>query len=122
MRTYLWLAGLVLGLCLAGPARAQSAVTFGPAIIGPIQNHVVDTRNVNVPIASPMTVPNSQFKLTSLFPNLTRMSNKTVIGSSKFPTPDQMSKAAPNYFKPFQMYRAQPTNVNATTSMLSTTK
>jgi hypothetical protein len=122
MRTYLWVAGLGLGLCLAGPARAQSAVTFGPAIIGPIQNHVVDTRNVNVPIASPMTISNTSFRLTSLFPNLTRMSNTTVFGSSTFPTPAQMSAGAPNYFKAFQMYRPQPTNVNPATSLLTKKK
>jgi hypothetical protein len=113
MRTYLSLAGLVVGLCLAGPARAQSAVTWGPAIIGPLQSHVVDTRNVNVPIAASMpSNPTAGFRLTNLFPTLTRMNNSPPQGRSTFPTPAQMQKGYTNYFKPFQMYRALPSAVN----------
>ena len=104
MRKYMWLAGLTLVLGLAGSAHAQ-VITFGP-VVGQITNTVVDYRNTNAPIAS-MIPRAGGFKITNLFPNVARISNTIPTGKSTFPTPAQMQAAAPSYFKPFQMYRAQ---------------
>ena len=104
MRKYMWLAGLTLALGLAGSAHAQ-VITFGP-VVGQITNTVVDYRNTNAPIAS-MIPRAGGFKITNLFPNVARISNTIPTGKSTFPTPAQMQAAAPSYFTPFQMYRAQ---------------
>ncbi len=104
MRKYAWLAALTLALGLAGAAHAQ-VITFGP-VVGQITNSKVDYRNVNAPIGG-TTYRNTGFKITDLFASPTRISNKIVAGHSTFPTPAQMQAAAPSYFKPFQMYRAQ---------------
>jgi hypothetical protein len=106
MRKCLWLAGLTLGLGWAGSAHAQ-VITFGP-IVGQITNSKVDYRNVNAPISAALPYANGGFpKLTSLFPNITRISNTIVGGQSTFPTPAQMQASAPTYFKAFQLYRGQ---------------
>jgi hypothetical protein len=106
MRTYLWLAGLTLGLGLAGPAHAQMfKVSVTPNIAS---NAPMDYRNPNVPIGG--TIPrNSGFSLSQLFFSSGRsnsFSNTITGGKSTFPTPAQMQAAAPSYFAPFQMYRA----------------
>ena len=104
MRKYMWLAGLTLAIGLAWSAHAQ-VITFGP-VVGQITNTVVDYRNTNAPIGA--TIPRAGgFKITNLFPNVARISNTIPTGKSTFPTPAQMQAAAPSYFKPFQMYRAQ---------------
>jgi hypothetical protein len=104
MRKYMWVVGLALALGLAGSARAQ-VITFGP-VVGQITNSNVDYRNVNAPVGA--SVPRSGgFKLTNLFHQTTSISNTIPTGKSTFPTPSQMNAAAPSYFKPFQMYRAQ---------------
>jgi hypothetical protein len=104
MRKFTWLAGLTLALGLAGSAQAQ-IITFGP-VVGQITNTVVDYRNVNAPIAAPMS-RNSGFKISNLFPSLTRISNTTPTGRSTFPTPAQMQASAPGFMRPFQLYRGQ---------------
>lgn len=104
MRKYMWLASLTLALGLAGSAHAQ-VITFGP-VVGQITNTVVDYRNTNAPIGA--TIPRAGgFTITSLFPNVTRISNTIATGKSTFPTPAQMQASAPAFFKPFQMYRGQ---------------
>jgi hypothetical protein len=104
MRKYMWLAGLTLALGLAGSAHAQ-VISFGP-VVGQITNTVVDYRNTSAPIAA--TIPRAGgFKLSNLFPSVTRISNTIPTGTSTFPTPAQMQASAPAYFKPFQMYRGQ---------------
>jgi hypothetical protein len=104
MRKFMWLAGLTLAAGLAGPAHAQ-VITFGP-VVGQITNTVVDYRNVNAPIAAPIA-RSGGFKLNNLFPSVTRITNRIPNGKSTFPTPKQMTAAAPSYFKPFQLYRGQ---------------
>ena len=104
MRTFGWLTALTLALGLAGAAHAQ-VITFGP-VVGQITNSKVDYRNTNAPIGGTI-YRNSGFKITDLFHTPTRISNTIVSGHSTFPTPAQMQASAPNYFKPFQMYRAQ---------------
>jgi hypothetical protein len=89
---------------MTGATHAQ-VITFGP-IVGQITNSTVDYRNVNAPIAAPIA-RKSGFKLTDLFHSVTRLNNTQIGGKSTFPTPAQMNAAAPSYFKPFQMYRAQ---------------
>jgi hypothetical protein len=106
MRKLLWLAGLTLGMGLAGSAHAQ-VVAFGP-IVGQITNAKVDYRNVNAPISAALPYYNGLgSKLTTMFPNQTRISNTIVGGQSTYPTPTQMQAAAPSFFQAFQMYRPQ---------------
>lgn len=104
MRKYMWLAGLTLALGLTGSVHAQ-VITFGP-VVGQITNSVVDYRNSSSPIAAPIP-RNSGFSLSQLFYSGTRISNTIPTGTSTFPTPAQMQAAAPSFFKPFQLYRAQ---------------
>lgn len=106
MRKVVWMAGLTLGLGWAGAAQAQ-IITFGP-VVGQITNSKVDYRNANAPISGSYPYNNGLgSKLTTLFPSLSRINNRPVGGKSTFPTPAQMSAAAPGYFKAFQMYRPQ---------------
>lgn len=113
MRSYLWLAGLTLGLALAGSAHAQFNVNVTPNIVN---NSAMDYRNVNAPIGTTLYRPSnngSAFtnRLASYFYSSGRsntISNTIVSGHSTFPTPAQMQASAPSYFKAFQMYRAQP--------------
>ena len=106
MRKWLWMAGLTLGLGWTGSTHAQ-VITFGP-VVGQITNSKVDYRNVNAPISTTLHYNNGLgTKLTSLFPNITRINNTIVGGKSTYPTPAQMQAAAPSYFKAFQMYRPQ---------------
>jgi hypothetical protein len=104
VRKFTWMAGLLLALGMAGSAHAQ-VITFGP-IVGQITNSAVDYRNVNAPIGAGIARP-SGFKLNQLFHQTTSISNYTPTGTSTFPTPSQMQAAAPSFFKPFQLYRAQ---------------
>jgi hypothetical protein len=113
MRKYLWLAGLTLGLGLAGSAHAQFNVTVTPNIAN---NSAMDYRNQNTPIGATFYNPpnnGSSFtnRLASYFftPSRTNtFASTTTAGHSTFPTPAQMQAAAPSYFQAFQMYRAQP--------------
>jgi hypothetical protein len=129
MRKFLWLAGLALGMAWAGPAHAQTSgtstltnilqfpkninITVQPNIIN---NSPMDYRNLNAPIATTTYRPNTTgtafpYRLSSMFyqPSRTNfISSSTTFGTSFWPTPAQMQAAAPNYFKPFQMYRAAP--------------
>lgn len=110
MRKCLWLAGLTLGMGLAGAAHAQS-ITFVPNITS---NAPMDYRNVNSPIGTTLFRPNTTgtafpYRLASMFYSPGRsntISNTVPLGHSTFPTPAQMQASAPSYFKPFQMYRA----------------
>jgi hypothetical protein len=104
MRKGLWLAGLVLGLCAARPAAAQSAVSWGPQV-GSIQNRVISTDTSQVPIAQPMT-RSFGFRLANLFPNVTRMAAKPDTATTIFPTPSQLP--GKDYFSVFGMHRPQP--------------
>ena len=104
MRAFMGLAALTLALGLAGSAHAQ-VITFGP-VVGQITNSVVDYRNVNAPIASPMA-RSGGFKLTQLFHSTTRMTNTIPTGKSTFPTPAQMQASAPSFMSPFQLFRGQ---------------
>ena len=105
MRWHFMTAGLVLGFLLAGNASAQRAFTWGP--VGPVQYQVVDTQNMNVPIAQPQSAANrTGFKLPSYFPSFHPFSNKPVFGSSPFPTPAQLPGS--NYLKNFNFHRGVP--------------
>lgn len=104
MRKYVWLAGLTLAVGLAESAHAQ-VITFGP-VVGQITNAQVDYRNQNAPIGGPTMRPTG-FRLSALFPSVSRISNTITVPNSTFPTPAQMNAAAPMYFSPFQLYRGQ---------------
>lgn len=117
MRKFIGLTAVALTMTWAGSVHAQ-VITFGP-IVGQITNSNVDYRNANSPVAAPLpyqtgpTTPPSPYTLglnnmlTNLFPSQTRISNTIVGGQSTFPTPAQMTAAAPTYFKAFQLYRPQ---------------
>jgi hypothetical protein len=130
MRKFVWLMGLTLGLAWVGSAHAQSSsgsssitnilkfpkslnINVTPNITN---NSPMDYRNLSAPVGGTIIRPNATgtafpYTLTSLFyqPSRTNyISSNTTFGRSTFPTPTQMQAAAPNYFKPFQMYRAQP--------------
>ncbi len=68
MRGKLWLAGLVLALCGARPAWAQSANLWG-APVGPIQNQVIDTSAYAMPAGSVPQAASPLKALASLFPS-----------------------------------------------------
>ena len=109
MRAPIWLAGLVIGLCWAESASAQGALTWGGPV-GPIQQQVINTQDVNVPIAQPQFLPSRSFSsmsLTQFIPPFFRSANsKPVLGASQFPTPAQMPGS--NYLKSFRFYRGTP--------------
>jgi hypothetical protein len=108
MRTPIWLAGLVVGLGWAGPASAQWALTWGGPV-SPIVQQVVNTQNVNVPIAQPQYLPSRSFSsmsLTQFIPPAFTGNSKPVLGSSQFPTPAQLPGS--NYLKSFQFRRQGP--------------
>ena len=130
MREWLWLAGLTLGMVGAGSAHAQTPpgtssvfnilkfpkslnINVQPNIIN---NSPMDYRNQNAAIGTTVFRPNTTgtafpFKLQSLFYSSGRtntIASTTKFGRSIYPTPAQMSAAAPSYFKAFQMYRAAP--------------
>jgi hypothetical protein len=100
MRALGYVAGLALGLGLAGPAWAQRGVFFGPAFFGPTRNQVIPLPDV--PIAQPMTVSNS-FSLSNLIPSVGRITNQHTIGLSQFPKPSQ--EPGFSYFAPFGFNR-----------------
>jgi hypothetical protein len=107
MRRYTWVAGLLVGLALSGPALAQRAITFGPVLVGPTQNKVISTVDPNLPIAQPMTVQQGGLsKLTNLFHRPSQI-GKPVHGSSNFPKPGDLPGM--DYLSNFKMYRGQPT-------------
>jgi hypothetical protein len=130
MRTVLFLAALALAVTWNGSAQAQQtagsgAITnvlkFPKSININVQpnitnNSPMDYRNSMSPIGTTMIRPNTTgtafpYKLASMFYQQSRtnfFSSTSTFGSSTFPTPAQMQAAAPNYFKPFQMYRAAP--------------
>jgi hypothetical protein len=109
MRTYVWLAGLALGLAGVGSAQAQN-LTITPNIA---PNQPMDYRNVNAPIGANLFKPNANgsafsLKLSQMFYSPSRLnsfSNTQVRGTSIFPTPAQMQASAPGYLRAFQMYR-----------------
>jgi hypothetical protein len=130
MRKFLWVTSLALGMAWTGLAQAQSSsgasslsnfigqlktinVNVQPNITN---NSPMDYRNLNAPIGTTTYRPNTTgtafpYRLSSMFyqPSRTNfISSKTTFGTSIWPTPAQMQAAAPNYFKPFQMYRAAP--------------
>jgi len=130
MRTFLLLAGLALAVTWNGSAHAQQTggsgtitniLKFPKSININVQpnitnNSPMDYRNSMSPIGTTMIRPNTTgtafpYKLSSMFyqPQRTNFfASTTTFGTSTFPTPAQMQAAAPNYFRPFQMYRAAP--------------
>jgi hypothetical protein len=130
MRKVLWLTGFALGMIGATPAHAQQ--TSGTSVLTNIlkfpkninitvqpnitNNSPMDYRNLNAPIATTTYRQNTTgtafpYRLSSMFYQPTRtnfISSTTTFGTSFWPTPAQMQAAAPNYFRPFQMYRAAP--------------
>ena len=130
MRTVLFLAALALAVTWNGSAHAQQtsgsgAITnvlkFPKSININVQpnitnNSPMDYRNSMSPIGTTMIRPNTTgtafpYKLASMFYQQSRtnfIASTSTFGTSTFPTPAQMQAAAPNYFKPFQMYRAAP--------------
>jgi hypothetical protein len=100
MRALGYVAGLALGLGLAGPAWAQRGSFFGPWFFGPTQNQVIPPPDV--PIAQPMAVPSS-FSLRNLIPSVGRITNHHTIALSQFPKPSQQPGFS--YFVPFGFNR-----------------
>jgi len=107
MRKSKWLPALVLGLCFAGQAPAQTLNLFNFGTTQPIQNVPIDTSTANIPIAQPQTLPNAVgHKLASFIPGFTSFSNQRVTGVSQFPTPSQMPGL--DYLKAFKYGRGVP--------------
>jgi hypothetical protein len=126
----MWLAALTLGMVWTGSAHAQSSsgtssvlniLKFPKSLNINVQpnitnNSPMDYRNTNAAIGTTVYRPNTTgsafpFKLQSMFFSPGRnntIASTTTFGHSTFPTPAQMSAAAPAYFKAFQMYRAAP--------------
>jgi hypothetical protein len=104
MRKRWWLAGLVGGLCAAGPAWGQ-AMTWGGAVPSALQFNVVNTDLSKVPISTPMS-RSSGFKLANLFSSGGHVSNKPIQGSSSFPTYGQLP--GKDYLAPFRILRPKP--------------
>ena len=103
MRFKTCLAGALLGLTLAAPARAQR-VFIPLGLSGSsqnIQNVVIDTSNPAAPIRSPMASGvSTRFTLSSLLPHLTPMNNHSVIGQSTFPSYKDLP--GPSYLDAFK--------------------
>lgn len=131
MRTLLLLTGVTVAMAWTGNVQAQSSASSGPNIFNIIKipktfninvqpnitnNSPMDYRNQNSAIGTTTYRQNTTgtafpYKLGSMFYSSGRtnfFSSTTTFGSSVFPTPAQMSAAAPGYFRPFQMYRAAP--------------
>ena len=103
MRFQTCLAGALLGLALAGSARAQR-VFIPLGLSGSsqnIQNVVIDTSNPAAPISSPMAASVSTgFNIRNLLPRLTPMNNHSVIGQSTFPSYKDLP--GPSYLDAFK--------------------
>jgi hypothetical protein len=115
MREGKWLAALALGLVLAAPAVAQQQ--SGGSILGfsnlnNLTNQIITPNSSNspVPIAQPQTFTSPSGSLLKFFPTLSRRNNsKPMIGSSTFPTPDQLpGKDYLNAFRFQKPPRVQP--------------
>jgi hypothetical protein len=97
MRIQTILAGLVVGLAATGTASAGSSWF---ASSGPLQYQVVDTSNVNAPIAQPQDISSRLgFKLMNFIPPFRGVSNTRNYGYSNFPTASQLP--AGDYLKSF---------------------
>ena len=105
MRTVQGMAAAILLVWLAAPASAQT-LSFGTTYT-PQQIHYqpVDTTQAAAPISGSQTF-NTTFSLTNFFPTLNILTGKQYVGSSQFPSHDNMP--GKNYLKQFGFYRAQP--------------
>jgi hypothetical protein len=103
MRKWMWLAALGLGLVGGKAAQAQQALTFGP-VVGPLQYKLVTDRN-KLPIGGTFLRSNS-FTLSSLFPNISRLTGRPTPATMTFPTQDQLPGMS--YLSNFGYHIAQP--------------
>ncbi len=104
MRMRGWLGAFVVGLALVGPVSASSTSFFGSG--GSLPNVPVNTSQVavGVPIARPQALTGrTGFKLRDYIPGFQTISNKRIIGTSTFPTAQQMPGT--NYLKAFKYGR-----------------
>lgn len=95
MRSYLVLAALLLGLCLARQASAQS---FGIPSNLPANSRLASTSSR----VGPTVKLGSRFKLHKLFAPFRSLSNRENIGSSSMPAP-----GTKGYFDSFGYRRIQ---------------
>jgi hypothetical protein len=103
MRIQTCLAGALLGMTLAAPARAQRVfIPLGfSSSAQNVQNVVIDTSNPAAPVSSPTTASYSTgFSLRNLLPRLTPMNNRSVIGQSTFPAYKDLP--GPSYLDAFK--------------------
>jgi hypothetical protein len=85
MRKRLWLAVVVLGLCVSRPAWAQSSNPWGPPV-GPIQNQVIDT-NAWAATDGNSSAWSSPFQaLTNLWPSFGSSAKKPPKPANKKPS------------------------------------
>jgi hypothetical protein len=98
MRKGLWLAGLIVGLCVAAPARAQSSRNMGP-----IQYQVVDTSASAVPLSGLQQQPANTW--SNLFGSVVNLFSKSAIGQNVVAPSSQGPPK--NYFGAFGMHRPQ---------------
>ncbi len=82
MRRRLWLAGVVLGLCGALPAWAQSANPWGGSV-GPTINQPVDTSAWPSPVSTSPTSANPFRTLAGLFPSFGKGNKKPQVKARK---------------------------------------
>lgn len=104
MRTYGWLAGLILALAFTAPASAQGFFLpwFG---FGGSKSYT--TMNQNTPIAQPLLQSSrAPSSMTSWIRPVGDVNNTTIHGSSTFPTPAQLPGMG--YLSGFQLRRGYP--------------
>ena len=92
MRQRMWIAGLLVALGVAAPARAQHAVGFGSPSPSQITFQPIDMRHA---IAPPLAPQPKVSPLTSFFTNLFSPRTGTVPASKFMPSPMQGPMASP---------------------------
>ncbi len=98
-----WGLAALVAAALAGPASAQSG--FGGVNPSQIVNIPIDTSNSIAPTSSSRGVGLTGFKLGTVFPNHTFLSNSFTPGSSQYPTDNQAWLKAFNFQRPAQKPR-----------------
>ena len=97
-----WGLGALFAFALAGPAWAQG---FGGVNPANIVNVPIDTSHSVVPSSASGGIGLTGFKLGSVFPNHTYLSNSRTPGSSQYPMDNQTWLKAFNFQRPAQKPR-----------------
>jgi hypothetical protein len=92
-----WGLGALFAVALAGPAWGQGFGGVNPANIHFVP---IDTSNSVVPTSTSPGIGLTGFKLGTVFPNHTYLSNSRTLGASVYPTDNESWLRAFNFQRP----------------------